>query len=125
MLYIFRRMRRKNHVDPWVYFGIGMMVYNVFVSWTYGWLQHLELVMILLCLIGMLITQAHSIWRMRKQCKQWDTQHQHIDNLIHRLDEAYTHWDRGELSDNEFDVLLQEIQQEREKQRVQEQMIMH
>jgi len=125
MLYIFRRMRRKNHVDPWVYFGIGMVGYNVFVSWTYGWLQHLELVMMLLCLIGMFITQAHSIWKMRKEVKQWDAQRNHINDALRRIDEARTWWERGDITGAQFETILQEIQQEREKQRAQEQMLMH
>ena len=40
--------------------------------------------------------------------------------MFQRIDEVYTQWDRGELSDDEFDVLLQTMRQEREKQRAQE-----
>src|SRR5205807_9755126 len=116
-------MYRKNRIYPWIYFGLGLAGYNIVVQWTWGWLQHVALVLMLLCVIGMFVAQACTMHKMRNNIKQWDTHRNNIDDRARRLDETYTHWDRGELSDDEFDVLLQEMRQDREKQRVQEQLM--
>src|SRR2546421_4461918 len=117
-------MYRKKRIDHWIYFGLVMAGYNIVVQWTWGWLQHVALVLMLLCVIGMFVAQACTIHKMRNNIKQWDAQRNNINDLIRRLDETYTHWDCGELSDEELDILLQEMRQEREKQREQEMMMM-
>ena len=107
MLAIYYRMRQRNLADPWIYIAS---------SWSWGWFASVQFFMFILCTIGMLIAQRISLRTMHKQHNQWDN----TVAMFQRIDEVYTQWDRGELSDDEFDVLLQTMRQEREKQRAQE-----
>jgi len=124
MCAIYYRMRKRNLVDPWIYLALLAAGYLIAYSWSQGWFAWTQLTMFILCTIGMHIAQRISLRKMRNKAKQWDVQRNHIDECIHRIDEAHTWWERGDITDTQFETTLQEIQQGREKQRVQEQMIM-
>jgi hypothetical protein len=111
VLAVFYTMQKKGRIYPWIYFAMGIAGYGILWSLSWGWLQHLEAVMMVLCCIGMIV--AHGIQGIndRKALNQQQAKRTRLQGIIDQLDTVQTRWLADELTNDEYDALMNDIQQ--------------
>ncbi len=112
MFFLYYKMRQRNLVQPWIFFAIGLSLYGVAAEWTWGWLQYTQIIMMLLCSLGMLIAQWHSQREAQKKM-------QYFEERSRQFDEVLAKYQCGAMTDDEVMAFLRQRQREREEMMVQ------
>jgi uncharacterized membrane protein len=107
------RMRKRNIVQPWIYFALGLAGYNFLYALTWGWLQSFELVMMALCCIGMVVSPTTSMIRSCKELQRHKANQRYSQDNIAQLDAVQARWAHDEISNEEFDAFMVDMREKR------------
>jgi uncharacterized membrane protein len=111
VLAMFYAMQKRGRIYPWIYFAMGTAGYGILWSLSWGWLQHLEAIMTVLCCIGMIVAQGVQGVKDHKALKEQQTKRTQLRGIIDQLDLVQTRWLSDELTNDEYDALMNDIQQ--------------
>jgi uncharacterized membrane protein len=111
VLAIFYTMQKRGRTYPWIYFAMGTAGYGVLWSLSWGWLQHLEAIMMVLCCIGMIFAGSIQGIKDRKALKEQQARRTQLKGIVDQLDLVQTRWLADELTNDEYDALMNDIQQ--------------